>query len=243
MLPSTGMKSSTSASSSQPSGNTKNNRILRPTSRNLKNKVEVQPRSVKSNSNKNDHVIEPVCHANIKHTMLNTNSEVICVKCNKCMFDANHDVCFLEFVNDVNVRSKSKSAKKSKNKNICKPTGKVFTGIGYRWKPTRRTFTIVENTCPLTRITSTKVVHLKETTSKSIITQNPEDKVYSRRPKVTKSIGSSSKSKIIESRIYNNSKPNQSWGSNASDVPSSSLVNIRLSKLFSGIWTPDAPNI
>ncbi|GKA43904.1 hypothetical protein Tco_0736628 [Tanacetum coccineum] len=34
---------------------------------------------------------------------------------------------------------------------------------------------------------------------------------------------------IIESRIPNNSEPNQSWGSNASDVPSSSLVNFRFS--------------
>ncbi|GJU47700.1 retrovirus-related pol polyprotein from transposon TNT 1-94 [Tanacetum coccineum] len=83
------------------------------------------------------------------------------------------------------------------------------------------------------RITSTKVVPLKETTSKSEITQNLEVKVYSTRPKITKSVGSSSKSKIIESRISNNSKPNQSWGSNASDVPSSSLVDFRLSKLFS----------
>ncbi|GJX18799.1 retrovirus-related pol polyprotein from transposon TNT 1-94 [Tanacetum coccineum] len=101
-----------------------------------------------------------------------------------------------------------------------------------KWKPTGRTFTVDGNTCPLTRITSTKVVPLKETTSKSVTTQNPEIKVYSRRPKVTKSVGSSSKSKIVESRIVesrisNNSEPNQSWGSNASDVPSSSLFNFR----------------
>ncbi|GJW18175.1 integrase, catalytic region, zinc finger, CCHC-type containing protein, partial [Tanacetum coccineum] len=55
-----------------------------------------------------------------------------------------------------------------------------------------------------------------------------------KRPKVTKSIGSSRKSKIVESKISNNSEPNKSWGSNASDVPSSSLVDFRLSKLFSG---------
>nr|GEV88947.1 integrase, catalytic region, zinc finger, CCHC-type, peptidase aspartic, catalytic [Tanacetum cinerariifolium] len=43
----------------------------------------------------------------------------------------------------------------------------MFTDIGYRWKPTGQTFTIDGNTCPLTRITSTKVVPLKETTSKT----------------------------------------------------------------------------
>ncbi|GJW94380.1 retrovirus-related pol polyprotein from transposon TNT 1-94 [Tanacetum coccineum] len=194
MLPSTGMKSSTSASSSQPSGNTKNNRILRPTSRNLKNKVEVQPRSVKSNSNKNNHVIEPVCHANIKHTMLNTNSELTYVKCNQCMFDANHDVCFLEFVNDVNVHSKSKYAKRIKKKQTWKPTGKVFTDIGYKWKRTGRTFTIVGNPCPLTRFTSTKVEPLKENTLKSITTPNPDIKIYRRKTKVAKSVNLSSES-------------------------------------------------
>ncbi|GKE36542.1 hypothetical protein Tco_1459947 [Tanacetum coccineum] len=34
-------------------------------------------------------------------------------------------------VNGVNVRSKSKSAKRSKTKTTWKPTGKVFTDIGY----------------------------------------------------------------------------------------------------------------
>ncbi|GJS61462.1 retrovirus-related pol polyprotein from transposon TNT 1-94 [Tanacetum coccineum] len=102
--------------------------------------------------------------------------------------------CVLDFVQDVNVHSKSKSTKSNKKQNIWKPTGKMFTEIGYRWKPTGRTFTLVGNLCPLTRITSTKVVHLKETTSK----------------------------------ITNTKEPNQSWGSNASDVPSSfSLVDFR----------------
>nr|GEW98834.1 hypothetical protein [Tanacetum cinerariifolium] len=58
-----------------------------------------------------------------------------------------------------------------------------------RWKPTERTFTLVGNSCPLTRITSTKVVPLKETTSHSIETQKPETKVYSKRPKQVKSVG------------------------------------------------------
>nr|GEW09855.1 hypothetical protein [Tanacetum cinerariifolium] len=214
--------------------NIKKNRISRTTSSNQKSKVEDHPRSIKSNSNKTNCVIEPVCNANVKHSMLNANSKLICATCNECMFDAIHALCVLDFVNDVNVRSKSKSAKSSKKKNIWKQTGKVFTDIRYRWKPTGWTFTIVGNMCPLTRFTSTKVVPLKETTSKSVITQNPEVKIYSKRPKVTKSLGSSSKSKIVESRISNNSEPNQSWGSNASDVPSFSLVDFKLSKLFYG---------
>ncbi|GKA77404.1 retrovirus-related pol polyprotein from transposon TNT 1-94 [Tanacetum coccineum] len=66
-------------------------------------------------------------------------------------------------------------------------------------------------------------------------TPKPKIKVYSRRPKQIKSVGSSKKAKIVESKIANNSEPNHLWGSNATDVPSSSsLVNDRLSRLFFG---------
>ncbi|GKC37298.1 integrase, catalytic region, zinc finger, CCHC-type containing protein, partial [Tanacetum coccineum] len=82
----------------------------------------------------------------------------------------------------------------------------------YKWKPTGRFFTIVGSSCPLTRITPKKIVHLKETTSKSVETPKPDIKVYSRRPKQLKSVGS-----------------------NATDVPSSfSLVNDRFSRSSSG---------
>ncbi|GKD60035.1 hypothetical protein Tco_1297544, partial [Tanacetum coccineum] len=47
-----GVKPTTSASGSKPSGNTKNNRITRPSSGNKKNKVEEHPRKVKSSLNK-----------------------------------------------------------------------------------------------------------------------------------------------------------------------------------------------
>ncbi|GJQ93461.1 hypothetical protein Tco_0004600 [Tanacetum coccineum] len=206
VLPSTGMKSSTSVSRSQPSGNTKINKISQTTSRNMKNKVEDHPRSVKSSLNKTNSVSEPVCNVDVKHTSLNANSELICVKCNQCMFDANHDVCFLEFVNDVNVHSKSKSAKRIK-KHTWKPTGKVFTDVGYRWKPTGRTFTIVGNVCPLTRITSTKVEPLKETTLKSVTTTNFKIKIYYRKTQVAKSVDLKSEPSILGSRPTNITEP------------------------------------
>ncbi|GJU16796.1 retrovirus-related pol polyprotein from transposon TNT 1-94 [Tanacetum coccineum] len=106
---------------------------------------------------------------------------------------------------------------------VWKPTGKVFNEIGYSWKPTGRTFTIVGNRCPLTRITSTKVVPTKETSTKSVATPTQGILVYSMRPKATRSVGSSSKVKIVESKTSNSKEPKQSWGSNVSDVPSSSL--------------------
>ncbi|GJX45816.1 retrovirus-related pol polyprotein from transposon TNT 1-94 [Tanacetum coccineum] len=125
VLPSKGLKSSTSATRSQPTRNKKNDRISQTPSSNMKNKVEAQLRRVNLSPNKKNRVKDPICDANIK--------------------------------------------------------------------------------------------------------------VYSKRHKQVKAVGLSKKAKIVESRIANNSEPNHSWGSNATDVPSSSsLVNDRLSRLFSG---------
>ncbi|GJZ44780.1 retrovirus-related pol polyprotein from transposon TNT 1-94 [Tanacetum coccineum] len=54
---------------------------------------------------------------------------------------------------------------------------RTYHRIMPRWKPTGQTINIVENMCPLTRIASTKVMPIKETTSKSVITQTPKVKV------------------------------------------------------------------
>ncbi|GJZ09668.1 hypothetical protein Tco_0543951 [Tanacetum coccineum] len=185
-----------SASRSKPSGNTKNNRITRPPSSNQKNKVEEHHRKVKSSLNKMSSVFEHISNAHVKHSVRNAKVESICAICNKFLFDANHDMCIIDYVNDVNVRSKSKS-KRNKIRKVWKPTGKVFSEIGYSWKPTGRTFTIVGNKCPLTRITSTKVVPTKENSTKSVATPTQGILVYSKRPKATRSVGFSSKVKIV----------------------------------------------
>ncbi|GJU03301.1 retrovirus-related pol polyprotein from transposon TNT 1-94 [Tanacetum coccineum] len=182
VLSSTGLKCSTSNCGSKPTSNKKNDRISQQPSRNMKNKVEAQPRKV----NKKNRVVKPIRDADVNHSLLNVNSELICATCNKCMFDAIHDMCLLDFVKNVNGRSKS--AKKHTKQNIWKPTGHVFTEVGFKWKPTGRTFTLVGNSCPLTRITSTKVVPIKESTSNSVVMSKPELKVYSRRPKHVKNV-------------------------------------------------------
>ncbi|GKC62550.1 retrovirus-related pol polyprotein from transposon TNT 1-94 [Tanacetum coccineum] len=189
LLTSTGVKPTTSASGSKPSGNTKNNRITRPPSSNQKNKVEDHSRKVKSSLNKMNSISEPVSNALVKHSVRNAKFESICAIYNKCLFDANHDMCIIDY---VNVRSKSKS-KRNKMRKVWKPTGKVFTEIGYSWKPTGRNFTIIGNRCPLTRITSNKIVPPKETTIAPVVTPTSGILVYSRRPKATRSVGSSSK--------------------------------------------------
>ncbi|GJZ04514.1 retrovirus-related pol polyprotein from transposon TNT 1-94 [Tanacetum coccineum] len=81
--------------------------------------------------------------------------------CNS-MFDARHELCLSELFYDMNASSKSKSIKKAKKKEEWKPTRKVFTKIGYNRRPTGRTFTLVGNACPLTRITTTNKVPLRE---------------------------------------------------------------------------------
>ncbi|GJV22856.1 hypothetical protein Tco_1375551 [Tanacetum coccineum] len=101
------------------------------------------------------------------------------VKCNGCMLSDNHDLCVLDFINDVNARTKSKSVKKSSKRKVWKPTRKVFTNIGYTWSPTDQTFTIVVNACPLTRITITAEVHLRKPTALESHTPKPSSKLFS----------------------------------------------------------------
>ncbi|GKB18052.1 hypothetical protein Tco_0851975 [Tanacetum coccineum] len=153
LLTSTGVNTTTSASESKPLDNTKKNRISRPPSRNQKNKVEEHTRKVKSSLNKTNSVFEPISNAHVKHSVRNAKFESICVICDKFLFDANHDMCLIDYVND-------------------KPTGRIFT--------------IVENMCSLTRITSTKEVPLKESTITPVITPSLELKVYSRWKRISK---------------------------------------------------------
>ncbi|GKD16299.1 hypothetical protein Tco_1205457, partial [Tanacetum coccineum] len=56
------------------------------------------------------------------NTKLNANSELKCVKCNVCMLSANHDLCVLDFINNVNARNKSKSVKKVQREKITTTT-------------------------------------------------------------------------------------------------------------------------
>ncbi|GKA74402.1 hypothetical protein Tco_0780704 [Tanacetum coccineum] len=243
MLSSTRIKPSTSASGSQPSGNTKKDKIRKTPSSTQKNKVEAHSRTVKS-SLKNKNCVEPKGFANVQNSKLNANSKILCVKCNGCMLSDNHDLFVLDFINDVNAHAKSKSVKKGSKRKVWKPTGKVFTNIRYTWRPTGRTFTIVGNAYPLTRITKTvkvplrKPIALETDTPKPVVTL-----IYSQKPKKSKTNVSVSKPKIIKSISANKKEPSKSWGSIVFNVPSSSLDKCRSSKLFSGIWTLAAPSI
>ncbi|GKA19373.1 integrase, catalytic region, zinc finger, CCHC-type containing protein [Tanacetum coccineum] len=139
------VKPSTSASGSQPSGNTK------------KDKIWQTPRT-----------------AHMQHFKLNTNSELKCVKCNGCMLSDNHDLCVLDFINNVNARKESKSVNKEPS-------------------------LYFEIVCPLTRITTTTEVPLRKPTAldneipKPVVTL-----VYSRKLRKSKTNVPVSKSKVVQ---------------------------------------------
>ncbi|GJV70413.1 retrovirus-related pol polyprotein from transposon TNT 1-94 [Tanacetum coccineum] len=101
VLSSTGVNPSTSASGSKPSGNTKNDRISRTPSSNEKNKVEVQSRKVKSSLNKRNSESKNVCNEHVKHPVKGVKA--LCSVCNECLFDANHAMCLIDYVNSMNV--------------------------------------------------------------------------------------------------------------------------------------------
>nr|GEU86202.1 retrovirus-related Pol polyprotein from transposon TNT 1-94 [Tanacetum cinerariifolium] len=187
VLSSTGVNLLSSTSGSQPQGNTKKDRIRQTQSKAKKNKLEDHPKTVRPSLNNKKSVVNTKAMLFVPNSKLNVNSDLKCATCNGCLFSNNHDLCVLEFINSVNARVKSKSAKKPVNRKFWQPTGKMFTTIGHKWRPTGRNFTLVGNVCPLTRITTTTIVPLRKpipfesNTSKPVVTL-----VYSRKSKAAK---------------------------------------------------------
>ncbi|GJZ08481.1 hypothetical protein Tco_0542764 [Tanacetum coccineum] len=145
---------STSASGSQPSGNTRNDRIQQTPSSNSKNKVEAHPKNVKSSLNKRNGTVKVNGSAPVQNSKKHDNFDYVCINGDDCMSSDN--LCVSNSMNDVKFCAKSK--KRKSKREIWKPTVKVFNKMGYIWRPTARTFTIVGNACPLTRITTTNEV-------------------------------------------------------------------------------------
>nr|GEV37654.1 hypothetical protein [Tanacetum cinerariifolium] len=178
---------STSASGSQPLGNTKKYKIQQTPSSTKKNKIEAYPRSVRSSLRNKNCVVKTKDTASVQSSKLNVNSDLQCVTRNGCLFFDNHDSCVLDFINNMNARVKSKSVKKTLKRKVWKPTGKVFTNIRYIWRLTGWTFTIVGNVFPLTRFTTPaevpfrKPIALESNTPKPVVTL-----VYSRKPKASR---------------------------------------------------------
>ncbi|GJT63200.1 hypothetical protein Tco_1006733 [Tanacetum coccineum] len=180
MLSSTGVKPSTSASGSQPSGNTKKDKIQQTPSSTQKNKLEAHPRTVKSSLRNKNCFIEPKGNENVHHSKLKANFEPL--------------------YRYVKVKEKSLENHR-----------KVFANIGYTWRPTGRTFTIVGNACPLTKITTTAEMPLRKPTALESDTPKPVvTLVYSRKPKKSKTNILVSKPKNIKSLSANKKEPSKS---------------------------------
>nr|GEW12301.1 integrase, catalytic region, zinc finger, CCHC-type, peptidase aspartic, catalytic [Tanacetum cinerariifolium] len=120
-----GVNLSTSASGSQPLGNTKKDKIQQTPSSTKKNKIEAHPRTVRSSLRNKNCVAKIKNIASVQNSKSNVNSDLQCVTCNGCLFFDNHNSCVLEFINNVNAHVKSKSVKKTVNRKVWKPTRKA----------------------------------------------------------------------------------------------------------------------
>nr|GEV59832.1 hypothetical protein [Tanacetum cinerariifolium] len=159
-----------------------------------KNKIV---RSKSTNNTNNDRILQ-ISSSTQKKNKVEDHSKIV-------KFCLNKPNC------DVEPSGNANSVKKAK-KEEWKPTRKVFTKIGYNWRPTGRSFTLVRNVRPLTRITSTNEVPFREPIPLEVVAQeHVVTKVYTKRPKVPKTIGSNIKPKIAKSMISNKTKPDSGF--------------------------------
>nr|GEX09203.1 hypothetical protein [Tanacetum cinerariifolium] len=117
------------------------------------------PSSQEPNVLKNDNVISPrIFRMNPCKAYRNAKSDVVCAMCKQCLIIVNHDVCVLNYVNDMNSRALNKNANVSnvENQKKHKPKVKKPKRVGYkerlaspkpstprsylRWSPTGRIF-------------------------------------------------------------------------------------------------------
>ncbi|GJY91606.1 retrovirus-related pol polyprotein from transposon TNT 1-94, partial [Tanacetum coccineum] len=101
-------------------------------SKNKEVEVEEYPRSLLLSKNKRHMSSE--CN-NVKLAIRNDKSKVICAMCKQCLITANHDVCVLNYVNDMNSRG-------SKQRLAAPKPKKPRTFL--RWSPSGRIFDLKE---------------------------------------------------------------------------------------------------
>ncbi|GKD17715.1 integrase, catalytic region, zinc finger, CCHC-type containing protein, partial [Tanacetum coccineum] len=148
----------------QPRNNTKNDRVLYESKSScIKNKeveVEEHPRNLLSLNNHKHMSYEG---NEIKLTIRNDKSEVVCATCKQCLINANHDVCVFNYVNGMNscdntqtanvsntanqkkLKPNVKKSKKSCSKErLASPRPRKPRSC-LRWSPTGRTFDVSGN--------------------------------------------------------------------------------------------------
>ncbi|GJT77001.1 hypothetical protein Tco_1043726 [Tanacetum coccineum] len=150
------LKGAIRASRSKPRSNTKKDRTL-PAKSALK-QVEAHSRMNKSNKKHKNRVESSISY---KRTVINSNSNTSCKTCNKCLNSVNHDQCVVPSEMCVKQSSATKVWRVKQVKQVWKATGKLFTTIGYQWRPTGRLLPLGDQ-WPLTRNTPPKVLPTKQ---------------------------------------------------------------------------------
>ncbi|GJS77845.1 hypothetical protein Tco_0727726 [Tanacetum coccineum] len=101
-----------------------------------------------------------------KRTVINLNFNSVCKTCNKCLMSFNHEKCVVKSLKFVKKTPIKKIWRVKQVKQVWHATGKFFTNVKFQWQPTGRKFTLEEQ-CPLTRFTKSKVVPVKQPESVS----------------------------------------------------------------------------
>ncbi|GJR99681.1 integrase, catalytic region, zinc finger, CCHC-type containing protein [Tanacetum coccineum] len=199
--PSTGVNSCTDASGSQPRSILKKHKIPPAKSDSMK-KVEEHPRTIRSSLKTTNRVDSS---NSSKRTVINSNSHSVCQTCNKCLFSATHDMCVVTYLQSVNASPNVKNVvrhvkqvwKPKQVKQVWKPKH-----IKQIWKPTGKTLNNVGYQWRPTGRTFTLGDQCPLT-------------------RLTKPTGMSAIA------CANSTEPNQHWGSNFPNSPSSSVFKCR----------------
>ncbi|GJT34985.1 hypothetical protein Tco_0925404 [Tanacetum coccineum] len=125
-LSSTGVDNTAKTRRPQPRSNTKNDRVpsASKSSCNKNKEVEVEEHHRNLLLSKNKKHMSSECK-HVKLDIRNDKSEVVCAMCKQCLLTANHDVCMLNYVNDMNSRGKKQKANVSNTENQKKQKPKV----------------------------------------------------------------------------------------------------------------------
>ncbi|GJS79074.1 retrovirus-related pol polyprotein from transposon TNT 1-94 [Tanacetum coccineum] len=200
--PSTRVNCCTNASGSQPRSNTKKNRIS-PAKGVNKKKVEEHPRTNKSNLRTTNRVDSS---SSSKRTVINSNSNSVCQTCNKCLISANHDVCVVDYLQSVKASPSIHNIH-----NVVRKVKQVWKPKQVRqvWKPTGKVLTSVGHQWRPTG----RIFTLGE---QCPLTRLTKPKVAPAKQNENQAI-----------TCANQQEPNQNWGSNFPNSPSSSVFKCR----------------
>ncbi|GJY51722.1 retrovirus-related pol polyprotein from transposon TNT 1-94 [Tanacetum coccineum] len=192
----------TNASGSHSRSNTKKNRIS-PAKGINKKKVKEHPRTNKSNLRTTNRVDSS---SSSMRTVINSNSNSVCQTCNKCLISANHNVCVVDYLQSVKASPSIHNIH-----NVVRKVKQVWKPKQVRqvWKPTGKVLTSVGHQWrPVGRIFT-----LGEQCPLTRLTK----------PKVAPA--NQNENQAIT--CANQQEPNQNWGSNFPNSPSSSVFKCK----------------